>query len=105
MIIGEPYFVSVDIPQELIDFEGQCHTELELFQIARQEGCDIAYVAHSRPEDWDRYALNHFAELRSLKTLADPLKYQERLNWIRQYQDMSVSYRRDMQDWAMYVLV
>jgi hypothetical protein len=93
------------VPKGLIDFKGQCHTELELFQIARQEGCAIAYVARSSPEDWDRYALNHFAELRSLKTLADLPIYQERLNWIRQYQDMDVWYRRDMQGGAMYVLV
>jgi hypothetical protein len=97
--------VRSDVPQELIDFEGHNHTELELFEIAREEGCDIAFVARSSAEDWDRYALNQAAALADIKALADPVQRREQLNWVRHYQDMFVKYRRDLQGWAMYVLI
>ncbi len=104
IIIGEPYFVRPDVPQELIDFEGNCNTEPELFQIARQEGCDIAYVARASADNWDRYALNTVGELRAMHKCDDPELHQQRLDRIRHYQDMFVTYRRDLQGWAMYVL-
>ena len=48
VVIGEPYYTQKDIPQELIEFEGDYHTEVELLHIMDEEGFELKQIFRAR---------------------------------------------------------
>jgi hypothetical protein len=104
LIIGEPTYTRPEVPPELIAYEGQYHTEPELFQIAREEGFEVGYVARASEEEWDRYIFRGHADMRGIQGAADPAERQALREKLHRWQDMYVRYRRAYQRWAIYVL-
>jgi len=83
VVIAEPYYTHRDVPPELREYEGDCHTELELFDIAREEGFQVGYVDRSSREDWDRYVHNRIGTdmcITKFQLLEKSKRYQMLLN-------------------------
>lgn len=104
LVIGEPYYTLSDVPPELVDYEGHWHTEPELYEITREEGFEVGYVARATVDDWDRYASNCVAEVEEIKAARDPEERRRRRERLHRWQDMYIQYRRAFQRWAIYVL-
>jgi SAM-dependent methyltransferase len=82
IVIGEPYYSTKDLPQELVDFEGQWHTEVELLDIIHEEGCELRHILRASSDDRDWY------------TAAWPYE------WKRIY----LEHMRPLHGWAMYLI-
>jgi SAM-dependent methyltransferase len=104
LIVGEPYYTQPEVPPELIAYDGRYHTEPELFQISREEGFEVGYVARASEEDWDRYIFGGHAEVEGIQSAADPGERRALRDKLHRWQDMYVCYRRAYQRWAIYVL-
>jgi len=104
LVVGEVYYTQSDVPPELVEYEGHWHTEPELYEIAREEGFEVGYVARATVDDWDRYASNCIAEVDEIKAAQDPGERRERQERLHRWQDMCIHYRREFQRWAIYVL-
>ena len=84
IVIGEPYYTrpEQELPKELIDFEGKCHTEVELLDIIHEEGCELGHILRASSDDRDWY------------TAAWPYE------WRRIY----LEHMRSLHGWAMYLI-
>ena len=82
IVIGEPTYMRKELPQELIDFEGEWHTEVELLDIIHDEGCELGHVLRANSDDRDWY------------TAAWPYE------WKRIY----LEHMRPLHGWAMYLI-
>lgn len=63
IIIGEPYYTSRDIPDELRESEGDFHTEEELLRIIHEEGLELLFVKRADTDDCDNYRAHFRGEL------------------------------------------
>jgi len=105
VIIGEAYYTRRDVPPELIEYEGRRHTELELFEIVREEGFQVGYMARSSREDWDRYVFaNQVGAIGEIKSIPDAAERQQRWARFPRWQDMYIKYRQIYEGFAIYVL-
>lgn len=82
IVIGEPYYTQKEVPQELVDFEGECHTEVELLDIIHEQGCELGHILRASSDDRDWY------------TAAWPYE------WRRIY----LEHMRPLHGWAMYLI-
>jgi SAM-dependent methyltransferase len=82
IVIGEPYYTQKELPQELVDFEGECHTEVELLDIIHEEGCKLVHILRASSDDRDWY------------TAGWPYE------WMRIY----LEHMRSLHGWAMYLI-
>lgn len=104
VVIGEAYYTCRDVSPELIEYEGHYHTELELFEIAREEGFQVGYMARSSREDWDRYVFaNQVGTIGEIKAIPDDAE--RRQHWVKflRWQDIYIKYRQEYQGFAIYV--
>ena len=107
IVIGEPFFSTHDVPAELKDYEGDCHTETELFDMVRAAGCEVGYYSRGSRDEWDRYVFNSdrgragrkefLAAVRSMPNR--PEREAVRAKWHR-WQDMYLRYRQKWQGMA-----
>lgn len=104
MLIGEPYWLSDRVPPEYMSKE-TIHTELELVQIAREEGFDFEYMVRADDNDWARYeAGNWHGLIRWLEANPDHPEKQEVIDWLHKNQDDYFRYGRQYLGWALYIL-
>ena len=105
LVVGEPYYVTDEIPQELLKFEGDLHTEYQLVQISRDEGFDVEFVVRASRDDWDRFASsNWYGLLKWIKENPDHPKRQYVKAHLRKKQEMYFRFQRNLEGWAVYVL-
>lgn len=104
VVVGEPYYTTVNVPPELLDYEGPFHTEQELFELANTAGYEVGYVARSNQGEWDAYAANWTADIQRLAALSD-LNEQLRLRQgLRRQQRIYNEFRQQYQRFALYIL-
>jgi cyclopropane fatty-acyl-phospholipid synthase-like methyltransferase len=82
IVIGEPYYTQENVPRELIEFEGNYHTEERLLQIVNEEGCDLKQIFRASSDDKDWYTAF----------------------WSQRGQAMYLKYMRVYEGWAMYLI-
>ena len=70
------------MPQELIEFEGDYHTELELLHIMHDEGLALRQIFRASSDDRDWYTAN----------------------WSQRGQEMYLKYMRPYEGWAVYLM-
>lgn len=105
ILIGEPYWLTDNVPIEFSIQEKDVHTEADLLRLTRQEGFDFEYVLHSNHDDWDRYeADNWYALLRWIEENPDHPERQDVIDHLRQNQAEYTRYGRRYLGWAIYVL-
>jgi hypothetical protein len=82
IVVGEPYYVQKDVPSELIAFEGDYRTELELLHIISEEGFELKQIFRASSDDKDWYTAF----------------------WSQEGQEMYLKYMRVYEGWAMYLM-
>ena len=81
---GFPQTVSTSsaLPQELTDFEGQWHTEVELLDIIHEEGCALGHILRASSDDRDWYTAL----------------------WPYEWKRIYLQHMRALHGWAMYLI-
>jgi len=103
--IGEPYWLSTEVPTEYPISERGIHSEYELLKITREEGFDIEYVIRTSHDDWDRYESdNWYGLVRWIEDNPDHPNRHEVIDHLHKIQDEYLKYGREYCGWAMYVL-
>jgi len=105
MGIGEPYWLSSQVPNEYVRLESNIHSEYELLHIVREEGFEIEYVIRASHDDWDTYESdNWYGLVRWLEDNPDHPERHEVINHFHTYQVRYFKYGREFLGWAMYAL-
>jgi SAM-dependent methyltransferase len=104
MIIGEPYWLTSNVP-DVIRQKEAFHTEVELLRIIRASGCDLVYVMHSNRDEWDRYICDNWLGWQQwLDENPDHPERNQVLERLRNDQDEYLTWFREYVGWALYVL-
>jgi SAM-dependent methyltransferase len=82
VVVGEPYYTQEHVPQELIEFEGDYHTEIELLEIMHEEGFELKQIFRASNDDKDWYTAF----------------------WSQRGQEMYIKYMRPYEGWAVYLM-
>jgi len=82
IVVGEPYYAQKPVPQELIEFEGDYHTEVELLHVMNEEGLDLKQIFRASSDDRDWYTAF----------------------WSQRGQEMYLKYMRPLEGWAVYLM-
>jgi SAM-dependent methyltransferase len=105
LVIGEPYWLKENVPQEYAKAVGTVHTEYELLRITRQEGFDFEYVVRASHDDWDRYeAGNWYGLIRWIEENSDHSERQDVIDHLHKSQEEYLRYGREYLGWAIYIL-
>lgn len=105
LVIGEPYWLKEDVPEEYAKQYHDVHSEYELLQITRGEGFDFEYVVRASYGDWDRYeAGNWYGLIRWIEENPDHPKRQEVIDYLHKIQEEYLKYGREYLGWAIYIL-
>ncbi|OGN87167.1 MAG: hypothetical protein A2158_00910 [Chloroflexi bacterium RBG_13_46_14] len=107
LVIGEPYWLKSDIPQDYIDHAAPPGTlyEHEILQVSNEEGYDIEYMVRASHDDWDRYNAGNWRGLvRWISDNPDHPERQDVIDRLRKDQYNYLRYEREFLGWAIYVL-
>ncbi|MFH1085136.1 MAG: class I SAM-dependent methyltransferase [Chloroflexota bacterium] len=105
VVVGAAYYHTHDVPQALRDYEGDLPTEPELLEQALAAGCDLAYIARSTPNDWDRYVGCGWSDiLRWLDEHPDDPQRAEVIERLHRGQRVYLGLRRPHEGFALHVL-
>ncbi|XMB86766.1 methyltransferase domain-containing protein [Mycoplasmatota bacterium WC44] len=104
LIYGTPYKKQDNIPQELIDFEGNLLTLTELYNLFRDSGYVVTDFACCQTEEWDRYVA--WSSRRDMDILYDKNSdiNKSKLDWVDTWYKMHFEYRRPYEGFVMFVL-
>jgi len=103
--IGEPYWLSDNVPFSYQESEPGIRAENELLQMIRQVGFDLENIVRSSHDDWDRYECGNWAGL--IRWLDENLAHPDRqqvIDDLRRSQDEYLQFGRQYLGWAVYVL-
>jgi hypothetical protein len=105
LVVGEAYWLTDNVPDAYRAQEKDVKTEVDLLQIARQEGFDLEYVVRASHDDWDRYESDNWSGLlRWIEENPDHAERQQVIDHLHQSQDEYTRYARQYFGWAIYVL-
>ncbi len=103
IVIGEAFFTTHDVPDELKDYEGDCPTETELFDMARSAGCEVGYYARASRDEWERYIFHsHRALMKEFLSMPDGPERERKRD--RRWKDMYLRYRQKWQGMAFMTI-
>lgn len=104
LAIGEPYWLTADVPPEYAQSMG-FHSETELLRIVREEGYELEYIVRASLDDWDRYMSgNWYGLMRWLEENPDHPARKDVIERLRSSQDEYLRYERPYVGWAIWVL-
>jgi SAM-dependent methyltransferase len=105
LVIGEPFYNTIEVPKELVEYEGPFYTQRELFEIARREGFEIGYHSRATRDEWDGYIFNsRSAELKEFLNLPIGPIREKRRERLHHWQDMYLQYRQEWQEIGFFTL-
>ncbi len=105
ILIGAAFYHTKDVPQELLEYEGELATPEEMLATIRAQGCELEYMTRSGSAEWERYVCSGWHDL--LRWLEDNPSTPERsaiMDAFYRGQDMYVKYRSEYQGFALYIL-
>jgi cyclopropane fatty-acyl-phospholipid synthase-like methyltransferase len=99
IVIGEAFFTTHDVPDELKEYEGDEPTETELFDMVRAAGCEVGYYSRASRAEWERYIFHtHKDEIKALLSMpSGPERERARSH---RWQDIYLRYRQKWQGMA-----
>jgi cyclopropane fatty-acyl-phospholipid synthase-like methyltransferase len=104
IVIGEAYWRHDQVPSDILEKE-KFPTELEIWQIARDEGLTIKTVARASETDWDRYQSAEWQSLLNwIEENPSHPDCQQVIGHLLQGQKEYFSYGRAFLGWGVYVL-
>ena len=99
IVMGEAFFTTHDVPDELKDYEGDEPTETELFDMVRAADCEVGYYSRASRGEWERYIFHtHRDEIQ--KFINMPKGPEREKASPRRWQDMYLHYRQKWQGMA-----
>lgn len=105
LVVGEPYYAQEKVPQELVKFEGDLHTEFQIVQIAREAGFDVEFVVRASRDDLDRFvSASWFGLLRWIDDNPGHTESDYVSDYLHRNQDMYFKYQRAYEGWALYIM-
>lgn len=105
ILVAEAYYTAEEVDAELVEFEGDLHTEAELIAIVREEGFVLSHLVHSDRADWDRYiSSNANRDVEWLKASPDHPDRQNRIDGVNRWWNMYVGHRLPMQRCAAFLI-
>jgi ubiquinone/menaquinone biosynthesis C-methylase UbiE len=103
--IGETYWLTGQVPPEIVRRETSTLPEPELLQASRDEGFDMEYVIRASQDDWDRYYSDlWYSMLRWLKENPGHTDYRQVRDHLHADQNDYFGFIRPYMGWAMYIL-
>ena len=102
IVIGEAFFTTDDVPGELRDYEGDCPTEMKLFNTVRATGCEVGYYSRASRDEWERYIFNRDRIRKGY--LSMPYGPEREKASPRRWQDMYLRYRQKWQGMAFMTI-
>ena len=105
LAIGEAYWNTDSIPEEIREREKEIQGEYELLNAARQEGFDVETIVRASQEDWDRYQSSNWdGLLRWIEANPDHPERNQVIDHLHASQEEYFRYMRKYFGWAIYVL-
>jgi len=105
IVVGQVFFTTHDVPDELKDYEGDCPTETELFDMVRAAGCEVGYYSRASRDEWERYIFNSDPHRAGMKEFLNMPNGPEREKGRpRRWQDMYLLYRQKWQGMAFMTI-
>ncbi len=105
LIIGEAHWLVDNVPAEFRKEQTEIRSEIELVQMAHQQGYELEYVLHSNHDEWDRYeADNWVGLLRWIEANPAHPERQQVIDHLHESQEEYARYGRMYFGWALYVL-
>ena len=99
IVMGEAFFTTHDVPDELKDYEGDEPTETELFDMVRAADCEVGYYSRASRGEWERYIFHtHREEIQDFLNM--PKGPERDKASPRRWQDMYLRYRQKWQGMA-----
>ena len=98
IFISEAIFTTDDVPGELRDYEGDCPTEMKLFNTVRAAGCEVGYYSRASRDEWERYIFHRYRIRKEY--LSMPYGPEREKASPRRWQDMYLRYRQKWQGMA-----
>lgn len=105
IVIGEPYFTKERVPQDLVKFEGDLHTEHQILEISREEKFNVEFVVRANRDDWDRFVSSNWYGL--IRWIDENPTHPERhyvIDYLNRKQDTYFRYQKEYEGWAIYIL-
>jgi len=88
----------------LREYEGDCPTETELFNIVRAADCEVGYYSRASRDEWERYVFNSNRHRKELLSMPYGPEREERRLRERRWQDMYLRYRQEWQGMAFMTI-
>lgn len=105
LVVAEAFFTEQEVREELREYEGDLHTEPELFAIARSEGLEVGYYSRASRDEWCHYIFaNRRRELKELSKLPPGVEREERRARLHRWQDIYVRYKQSWQEMGFLTL-
>jgi cyclopropane fatty-acyl-phospholipid synthase-like methyltransferase len=106
IIIGTIIVSDKNIPQELIDFEGDnLHTEDDLYEIFLNNNYTISYIGRSTQGEWDRYftwsSRRIVADIQNAK---NDEEYKKHKDWLKKWYRVYSKYRIKYEKWCLFAI-
>jgi ubiquinone/menaquinone biosynthesis C-methylase UbiE len=105
ILIGTPYYTSDIIPKELIDFEGELNTLMEIYKCVRKLGYNLIHFSTGDHHEWERYiSWSARRDIESMKSLTTKKEIADKQQWIDYWHKMYFEYRRNYESWGMFII-
>ncbi|SFC24329.1 Methyltransferase domain-containing protein [Alkalibacterium subtropicum] len=105
IVIGEPYYKQKDVPQALIEFEGDLLTLEGLYDTFKRSGYYVSYMAGCTDNEWERYiSWSARRDLEWLRSHPKDKGFDNKEKWIDTWYKMYFNYRRPYEGWALFIL-
>ena len=102
LIIGTRFAKTEIVPSELIEFEGETLTLIEINKIIRKHGYYITSMASDTDTEWERYVM--WSARRHLNTLRKSPNDENNKNWCDKWYDIYFGFRRQFEGYATFVI-
>jgi len=105
ILIGTPYYICDDVPDELIKFEGELNTLTEIYDSIRRLGYNLTYFSTGNHREWERYiSWSARRDIKKMKSLTSQKEINDKQEWIDYWHKMYFKYRREFESWGMFVI-
>jgi hypothetical protein len=106
IVIGTLISSEKNVPQELIDFDGNnLHTEMEIYDIILKNNYAVSYIGRSTQGEWDKYftwsSRRIIWDIQNAKTGEEKRKQKE---WLEKWYTMYAKYRIKYEKWCLFAI-
>ncbi|GMO12625.1 MAG: hypothetical protein Ta2A_22610 [Treponemataceae bacterium] len=104
IVIGTLVTKEKNIPQELIDFDGNnLHTEYEIYETFLKCNYAVSYIGRSTQGEWDKYfAWSSQRIIKDYQLSETNAEKQKQMEWLIKWHKMYSKYRIKYEQWCLY---